>query len=185
MFTFLSSYVALWALVLFQGLLILALLQQLAKLRNASLHEDPVDDQLPDGSRAPEFANLDKSTRREFGVQSLGEKGGVILFLSSQCHLCNSLVDSLEQFALGDLPAIIAFCKGREQPCARFAKRLALKLRLVFDTTGETGGRYHVSTFPTAVAVDGQLRIRGYAYPKDIGEIQELWLPPLLAALTR
>lgn len=55
MFRFLSSYIALWLVVLAQGVLILAVLQQLAKLRNAAVRGDLSEDRLPDGSKAPDF----------------------------------------------------------------------------------------------------------------------------------
>lgn len=174
-FSFSASYIALWALVSFQGLVTLALLQQLAKLRRFLALGGFSEDRLPEGSQAPEFANIDKRSSRQFGVRSLEGTGGVVLFLTSECLVCKGLVDKLGRFAADDLPSIIAFCHGREQGCARFAKRLGTRVRLVLDGAEETTARYQISSFPTAVVVDGERKIRGYGHPKDIEEIRDVW----------
>jgi hypothetical protein len=59
-FGFSASYVALWALVGFQGLLVLVVLRQLAELRQlVDQGTLPTEDWLPVGSQAPEFAGQD------------------------------------------------------------------------------------------------------------------------------
>ena len=56
----------------------------------------------------------------------------------------------------------------------RFLKRLESKVRIVLDGADATSLRYHVSGFPTAVAVDGDQKIRGYGHPKDAEELKQL-----------
>jgi hypothetical protein len=174
-FSFSASYIALWAVVLFQGLLVLALLQQLANLRRVVAQGGLAEDRLPDGSQAPEFANVDKRLGRQLGVRTLDGSGGIILFLSSECSVCKGLVDRIGRFAPDDLPPIITFCQGREQGCARFGERLGTRIRLILDGAEKTGARYRISRFPTAVVVDGGRKIRGYGYPRDIREVKNLW----------
>jgi hypothetical protein len=168
------SYVALWALVVFQCLLILFLLEQLAKLRRFAVGGGFSVNLLPEGSKAPDFANVDKHSTRQVGLRSLDGTGGVILFLSSECLVCRGLVDRLALFGADESPLIIAFCQGRERGCARFGKRLGTRFRFVVDAAGETAARYRISTFPTAVVVDGKQRIRGYGYPSDVRDIKEM-----------
>jgi hypothetical protein len=174
-FSFYASYIALWALVVFQGLVALALLQQLTKLRQFLALGGFSEDQLPEGSQAPEFANVDKRSSRESGVKSLEGRGGVVLFLSSECLVCRGLVDELGRSAADDLPVTIAFCHGKERGCARFARRLGTRVRLVLDGAEKTASHYHISNFPTAVVVDDKGKIRLYGHPQAIGEIKDLW----------
>lgn len=174
-FSFFASYIAIWILVLFQGLLILALLRQLAELHR--LMERGVlqgEDRLLAGSRAPKFAGLDVRTGQQVGSHILNGSGGVILFLSPECVVCKSLADSLTQRAISRLPPIIVFCKGGEQGCSYFVKRLGLEIHLLREGAEETAARYHVSGFPTAIAVDGKQKIRGYGHPKNLEDLRQL-----------
>lgn len=173
--SFSATYIALWAVVIFQGLVVLELVRQLAKLRQAVMLGGLWEDQLPDGTEAPEFANVDKHLSRQLGVHTLDRSGGILLFLSSECSVCRGLVDGIGRLATDELPRIIAFCQGRDQGCARFAKRLGARTRLVIDCADKTSARYHISRFPTAVVVDGERKIAGYGHPRSIAEVKDLW----------
>jgi hypothetical protein len=173
---FSSSYIALWALAIFQGLVVLAILQRLEKVQLLASKREISENRLPIGSQAPEFASVKHpNTNRELGVRDLAERGGMLLFLSSDCPTCKALVDRLVRFAQDSLPPIIALCQGREQSCDRFSKRLEGIVPLVVDGAADTAARYGASGFPTAVVVDRELKIRGYGHPKDVREIRDLW----------
>ncbi|HKN70853.1 MAG TPA: redoxin domain-containing protein [Terriglobales bacterium] len=180
---FSSSYIALWALVVFQGLVVLALLQRLEKLQLLASQRESSENRLPNGSRAPGFACVDKWSNREYGLRDLAERGGMLLFLSSDCPACKALVEGLTRAAPDGLPLIIAFCHGREKACARFSRRLETKVPLVVDGAAEIASRYRASGFPTAVGIDRELKIRGYGHPKDVKEIRELWSHSFTEAL--
>jgi hypothetical protein len=162
--------------MVFQCLLILFLLEQLARLHRSAARGGFLEDRLPAGSKAPEFANVDKHASRKFGLRNAGGDGAVILFLSSECVVCRGLVDKLAHYHYGpDVPRIIPVCQGRERGCARYGKQLGARFRLVVDSAGETAARYRISTFPTAVVVDGKQKIRGYGYPSNVRDIEETW----------
>jgi len=173
--SFLASYIVIWLLVVFQGLLVLALLRQLAELRrlveSGSLQDE---NRLPVGSLAPEFAGSDVRSGERVSIQSLGGRGGVILFLSAECSVCKDLADSLQQPAINELPPIIAFCQGGEQTCARIAKRMGSEVRLIFEGAAETAERYHAFGLPTAIVVDGERKIRGHGHPQEVEDIRRL-----------
>ncbi len=171
--SFYSSYIALWALAIFQGLLILALVGQLAKLRRVAALGGFSEDQLPEGSRAPEFIDTHRGSKS--GVRGLEGSGGVLLFLSSECLVCRGLTDSLGRAGSEELPLVIAFCQGREKGCAAFAKRLGSGARMILDSAEDTAARYQISRFPTAVMVDAQRKIRGYCHPRDLKELKQAW----------
>ena len=172
---FTSTYVALWALVLFQGLLALALLRQLAELRRLVEQGSlSIGDRLPLGSVAPEFLSRDLHSGRRVSSEQL--KGGerVLLFLSAECEVCKGLADSLQERATNGLPPIIAFCHGNEKRCRRFVPKLGLRIPLLLERALETARLYGVSGFPTAVIVDQEGKIRGYGHPSDAKHLGRL-----------
>lgn len=174
-FDFFASYIAIWALVMSQCLLVLALLRQLAELRRLVEQGGlQSEDRLPTGSLAPEFAGFDVRSGRQVGSHSLSGLGGVILFLSPNCTVCKRLADSLRQPAMNGLPPIITFCQGGEQACARFIERLVLEVHLLLEGAEETATRYHVSGFPTAVVIDGKRKIRAYGHPENVDDLKRL-----------
>jgi hypothetical protein len=174
-FSFSTSYIALWVLVIFQSFVLLALLQQIEKLRRVAVSGRLFEDHLPQGSRAPEFANIGRPSVHRFGTRSLEGSGGVLLFLSSDCLACKGLVNNLGQSATDDLPPIVVFCVGRERGCARFENRLITQCKFVVDGAAKTAARYRISNFPTAVVLDRELKISRYGHIKDVAEIKELW----------
>lgn len=180
-FSFFTSYIAIWVLVLFQGLLVIALLRQLAELRRLVEMGGFQEDRLPAGSPAPRFAGLDVRSGQQVSSYSLNGRGGVLLFLSPDCTVCKGLADSLRPPALNDLPPVIAFCQGGERACERFIKRLGPGVSLLFDVAGETAARYHVSGSPTAVVVDEKQRVRGYGNPQDVEDLKRLLARSLVA----
>jgi hypothetical protein len=92
-FGFFASYVALWALAVFQGLLMLAVLRQLAELRQLMDQGAlPNEDWLPVGSRAPEFAGQDIHSGEFVSSRLFDGRGGVILFLSPLAAACAELL---------------------------------------------------------------------------------------------
>lgn len=73
-FSFLSTYIALWTAVVLQGVLILAVLQRLEKLRQLMERGRSPKETLPIGTSAPQFSATDWSGRpaslQDFARQS-------------------------------------------------------------------------------------------------------------------
>jgi hypothetical protein len=184
-FNFLASYIAIWVLVLFQGLLVLALLRQLAELRRL-LEVGGLQgvDRLPVGSLAPDFAGFDLRSGRQVSGQSLSGTGGVMLFLSPECTVCKGLADSLRPPAVNDLPPTFVFCQGGERACARFVKRLGPGVHLLVGGAEEVATRYRVTGSPTAVVVDGERKVRGYGHPQNVEDLKRLVTGSLSAGPT-
>ena len=172
---FFTSYVAMWILVLFQGLIILALLRELSELRRRlELGALENEDRLPIGTEAPEFTGVDVRTRQPVTLKTIDREGGAILFLTPDCNLCKNLANSLRAPALSDLPTVIEFCQGSERGCSAFFERLDPKGHLVHRGAEQVAALYHVTGSPTAVIVDGERKIRGYAHPQDLEDLKKL-----------
>jgi thioredoxin-related protein len=172
MFNFSLSYIALWALVVFQGLLALALVRQVSELRERIRGgELPAEEPLPEGSKAPAFTSKDLRSGNTYTARSLQGRGGLLLFFSSDCQICKTLATALQQVRPDRMPITLAFGLGREQALTRFSGRLPDWIPLLLQDAGEISQQYRISTTPTAVLVDGKLQIRGYSHPGSAAEL--------------
>jgi hypothetical protein len=80
MFNFPATYIALWVVAVFQGVLVIALLRELAQLRQfAELGSFSGKIRLPIGSSAPEISDIDQGSRQQVRIADLGDRGGIIL----------------------------------------------------------------------------------------------------------
>jgi hypothetical protein len=172
---FLTSYIVIWVVVLFQSLLIVALLRELRELQRLVRHGSLLGaDRLPTGAPVPKFAGVDWRSGQQVGNHSLNGIGGIVVFLSSDCSTCRDFAVSLRQPAIDGLPPIIAFCKGGEQGCQRLLKMADARVHLLLKGAEETAALFQVTGFPTAVVIDAKQRVRGYGHPKNIEDLKRL-----------
>lgn len=174
------SYIAVWVLVLFQGFMTLALLHYLQELRDlikqtgGGVEEAFKEgDILPTGSTAPEFAGFDARSRKPLGIHNLNG-GGVLLFLSTECQVCRGLAQSLGRYPLNELPPIIAVCRGGNEAAKFFGKYLSENIPIMSEGAVETAKLYHVSTYPTSVAISAARIVRGYGHPTDVESLRSI-----------
>lgn len=174
-FEFYSSYVALWIWAIFQGLLTLATFRQVLELEKRSRNWKgmPGGESLV-GARAPEFSGDDLRSGRPINVNIFEGQGGVILFLAAYCSACRRLAKSLQGVSLGSLPPIVASCTGDEKETLKLGKRLGPQIPLLLDGAGDTAYLYRVSSYPTAVILDGECRIRAHSGISSAEDVQQL-----------
>ena len=176
-FPFVASYIAAWILIIFQGLLILALLKQLAEVKQlARLGGVAGADPLPAGTPAPDFEGIDLRSAEPLTKQIFAGQGGLLLFLSPECGSCVEVADGLRRSELSKLLPILTFCQGEESPCATFINRLGPEiytLRGHFDD-GSVAKSYHVDGSPTAVVINPDLTIASYGHPLSVAALNEL-----------
>ena len=170
-FSFTISFIALWIFVIFQGLLVLAVLQHLTRIRHLTQRNSPTSDRLLVGSPAPELVGAD-SESAGFSVSRFLGTGGLVLFVSSSCSICKTLVESIGDAATDRLPPIIGFCVGHEPKCGAFAKRLGPHINLEHQRAAEAAALYGVSEYPTVVIIDSAGRIGGYLNPRTILDLK-------------
>ena len=174
-FPFFASYVAVWILVVFQGLLILALLKELGELKKlARLGGVAGEDRLPAGTEAPEFEGSDLRSRQRITTHVFASQGGALLFLSPECGSCLQLADELRQPALSELPPILTFCQGNDSACAAFVNRLGSEVYTLSDDDNNIAKRYRVDGSPTAVVINPDLTIGSYGHPLNIEDLKRL-----------
>lgn len=168
---FVATYIALWILVVFQGLLILALLKQLTTIRRLAERASPLGDKLPLGSSAPEFMGTDLQFAGWNDADSLGV---VILFLTAGCPACQELLNSIGQHGDNVVPHIVAVCQGGDA-CSKRVANLSSAIQLAACNGEETARQYRISRFPTAVVVDRERKIRGYGHPTNVTDLVRMF----------
>ncbi len=175
MLGFFSGYMALWALVLFQGLLLVPVLRHISELRKIIAGGGVSDeDWLPIGTPAPNFVRVDANSGEPVTTRDFLRAGGVILFLSSDCSVCKSLAASFQYSPPEGLPTVIALCRGERQSCTT-ALNWRTGFSFISEGVEEIAAQYRVSGFPTAVVIDNVLKVRGYGYPRDAEDIKRLF----------
>ncbi len=174
-FPFIASYIAMWILVVFQGLLIVALLKQLGEVKQlVELRGVTGEDRLPAGTAAPNFEGLDLRTAQRMTTHVFDGQGGALLFLSPECGSCLDLANGLRQPALTRLPPIITFCQGSDSACASFVNRMGPEIYTLSDDDNNVAMRYHVDGSPTAIVINPDLTIGAYGHPVNIEDLKRL-----------
>lgn len=174
-FPFFTSYIAVWILVIFQGLLILALLKQLGELKQlVQLGGIAGEDRLPAGTEAPHFEGLDLRSGQLITTHVFASQGGALLFLSPECGSCQQLADGLRQPGLRELPPILTLCQGDDSACAAFVNRLGSEVYTLSDDDNNIAKRYRVDGSPTAIVINPDLTIGSYGHPLNIEDLKRL-----------
>ncbi|SRR5712692_4845756 len=178
-FGFYSSYVALWIFVIFQGLLTLAIFRQVLELEKRSgKWEGATGGESLVGAKAPKFSGADFHSGQSLNVNVFNGRGGVILFLNAHCSVCRHVSRSLQAALLENLPPIVAVCTGDKKGAVKLGKRLGPQIPLLLDGAEDAASLYKISSYPTAVVLDSEHRIRAHT---GISSAEDL---PLLVART-
>ncbi len=152
----LASYVVLWAVVLFQGLVIFILLRQLGVMYLGTAR-GVAHDGLAPGARAPDFAV------RGLGGQniSLADFRGlplVLIFGSPNCVPCRALVPDLNSFARErsrDL-RVLFLSRGELEEASRFAREFDLQVSTAVHPDDGLPDKYKVRVTPFAFLISGE-----------------------------
>ena len=161
----LASYVVLWGVVLFQGLVIFVLMRQLGIIYLGTAQGVGRDGIAP-GQRAPDFALPDLAG----SVRTLADYRGRLLLLafgSTSCAPCRGLVPDLNAFAqthAGELDALFAI-RGTPAETQRFVDELSLQVPAGVYNDDELPEKYKTRVTPFAFIVDGEgvVRSKGLA----------------------
>jgi hypothetical protein len=171
-FTFLSTYVGLWALVLFQTLIILGLLRELAEIRRLA-EDGRLPQRLPLGARGPRLKGSDLRSGAAIDTSLFAGRELVLLFLSPGCRLCWRLADGARRLPAEPSLSRIAVCQGSAAECGGFVDALG-DIPLLLDANGAMSRSYGVRSTPVAFALDREGRVRASGSPRHGGELAEL-----------
>lgn len=174
---FTASYIALWALVLFQALIALGLLQRISELRRW-LSESRASSAtgLAVGTDAPTFSAYDLRAGRSISSATFAGRSAVLLFLSPDCPTCRNLVTSLQSLSPRDLSphALVVICSGEERACKIFLDYFPSQVSVLLDRDRDTWTLYDVTGPPTAVALDAMGRVQAHGNPSNLEQLRLL-----------
>jgi len=180
---FLLSYLALWALVIFQTLVLLELVRQdrhpAAAGSSASADDSALGDMLVTGSVAPEFEARDIVNGRVVHSSSLRGRPLALIFVSPTCSSCEAVADELAGYQRRSGAQLVLLCRGGQADCAGFVRSHFADSLALLDEDGAAAKRYKVISTPTAVLLDSQGRILRYGFPRpklQLG-LEDLELP--------
>jgi hypothetical protein len=172
-FPVLPALLALWVIVLFQGLIILGLVRTLRDLQ-AAVQSGRLPQRLPVGAEGPRFSGTDLRTGAEIDSSTLIGRELVILFLSDGCSFCRRLADGTRQVQVEPGQTRIAVCQGGPREAGVFVDLLASDIAVLADPDETLFSSFAISGTPSAVVVDGSGRISGSGGPRHSGELAAL-----------
>jgi hypothetical protein len=169
----LPAFLVLWAIVLFEGLVILGLIRTLRELQVA-VEGGRLPQRLPVGAYAPHFAGTNLRTGAEIDSSELIGREVVILFLSDGCAFCRRLADGTRQVPVEPGQTRIAVCYSGPREASAFVELLASDIAVLADSDGAVLSSFSISGTPAAVVVDETGRVSGSGGPRHSGELAAL-----------
>lgn len=169
----LPALIVLWAIVLFEGLIILGLLRTVRDLQVA-VESGRLPQRLPVGVHSPRFRGTDLRTGAEVDSSQLIASELVVLFLSEACTFCRRLADGTRQVPVEPGQARIAVCQGGAHEARTFMDLLPSDVVVLPDPDGAVFASFGISSTPSAVVIGETGVVIGSGGPHHSGELAAL-----------
>jgi hypothetical protein len=162
---------ALIGTLLFQGLLIVALLKQLRDVQVLLETVDvPARGALESGAAAPAFNTAGVRSSRTYTLDGFNNAGGVLLFLSPTCHACGRLIDRLTR--QDRLPEnLLILWRG---DAAELGSRIGPHVDFATLDVDRIAAAYRIVGFPTAVGIGAGGAIVRYGHPRSYEDLEKM-----------
>ncbi len=165
----LASYIALWAVVMFQGVVIFVLLRQLGVIYLGTAR-GVSDDGLDIGSKAPDFS-VRQLNGESLSLTSFQSKPLVLVFGSPTCAPCRGLIPDLNVFAherereLG----VLFLSRGNDESARRLADELKIEVPVAAHPDEHLPNQYQARVTPFAFLIgeDRTIRAKGLANNRE------------------
>jgi methylamine dehydrogenase accessory protein MauD len=178
----LASYIALWIIVALQGVAIFLLLRQLG-IMYLGTAQGVARDGIAPGTTAPDFAlpvlagtggRLDGSTA---SLAAFAGRPLVLVFGSSNCTPCRSLVPELNEFAADqrDALSVLFLCRGSESEARAFAEQTAITVPVAAHPDEDLSDKYKARVTPFAFVIDGEGVVRSKGLANNRLHLDALW----------
>ncbi len=168
-----ASQALLWIVVLVQAAAILSLLSQLSSIR--SYLESGLYVRLSVGATAPAISCVDMQTSEPIGLGDLQSSGTglLLIFLSSECAVCRTLLKDVSKVAEGDARCVTFYCSGNARGWETLVSHQTKHLRLIGPGKNDATLDFGVISYPTAVEIDRNGKIAGYFYPSSADDLRQ------------
>jgi peroxiredoxin len=159
---FYLSYAALWALVVFETLVVIGLVKTHGRGHDVGYREPGPAGNLT-GEKAPDFEAEDVSGSMIRGGLLLG-RTSALLFVSPDCSTCTVTLLELEALKAKTDGNVVVFCRADRDTCTKLAHEYDLSVPVIPDPTHTISDLFRVTASPTAVIVtaDGHIGSRGH-----------------------
>lgn len=165
----LASYIALWAIVLFQGAVIFVLLRQLGVIYLGTA-QGVANDGLAIGKAAPDFS-LTQLDGLSVSLGSFKARPLVLIFGSPTCAPCRGLIPDLNAFARdrADELGVLFLSRGDEESARRLADELSIEVPVASHPDEKLPDAYEARVTPFGFLVDkqGVIRAKGLANNRE------------------
>jgi peroxiredoxin len=168
---FYLSYAALWALVIFQSLVLLGVVRNVYRLQqdrpttasSATMRDRPM----------PEFTAVDLSGEAVVSGAFAGRLTG-LLFVGSDCETCALTLHDLDALHAKADRNMIVICQGPRNQCAQLAEVYGITAPVVADEDRQISDLFEITRVPTAVIVDENGQIASFGHPLGGEQLEEL-----------
>jgi hypothetical protein len=169
----LPAFLVLWAIVLFQGLIILGLVRTLRELQSV-VESGRLPQRLPVGALGPDFSGTDLRTGADIDSSKLIGRDLVILFLSDGCPSCRRLADGTRHVPVKPGQTRLAVCHGGARDASTFVDLLASDFAVLADSDGAVFSSFAITGTPAVVVLDQRGTVSGSGGPRHSGELAAL-----------
>jgi hypothetical protein len=161
---FYVTYALLWALVVFQALILAAVIRLVFSLQQASARASG-DEGLASGTPTPAFA-AESLSGIVINSADFGGHATALLFVTPNCDSC--LVTADELAALGGKTEghTILICRGSYDECSGLQSHYAADVPIVVDPDYRISDTFNIRSVPTAILIDEANRIQSVGHPK-------------------
>lgn len=170
---FYLSYVALWALVIFESLVLVGLVKSVQSARIVT--EEPGDNQDAGltGKPMPAFAAEDV-----FGAsvdsKALVGQSTALLFVSPDCPSCAVTLQELEALMSRMDGHVVVICRAKHHRCASLAHHYNLAVPVISDDDRRLSDLFRIMAPPTAVLITADGQVDRYGQPMSGEDLRRL-----------
>ena len=157
-----TSYVLLWVLVIFQGLVLIGLVRTIYGLRRDGGRPADGDRDLR-GYELPAFTARDLNGER-VESWSFGDELTALLFISPSCDSCTLTLAEMEALNVRARGRVVVVCQSTPKDCAELADAHGIRFTVVPDEDFVISMLFRVNDVPTAVLIS-ENRIQSYGHP--------------------
>lgn len=170
---FLTSYFALWMLILFHTLILLEVVRRVARGHVPSGEIDPIGqtDLLRTGTQAPNFEAPELPSRQRVRSESWQGQSTMLVFMAPECPTCRETAHELIELRRQANAHVVVLCRGEVSACKQFADMYLPDVQVLLDEAGTIAQDFRIKRTPTAVHLDEKGRILRYGFPRSVARL--------------
>jgi hypothetical protein len=164
----------LWVIAIVQGVVIVALVHQLAGIRRVANAGGQFGSRLKIGTLAPQFAARDLQTKQPvLSSMFLGHRFA-LCFMNADCHVCRSLAFELANKHTDALAGLVIYYDGPADADGTVFGSLAAKMPVLCKDTSDVAEAFQLEEFPVAIVIDESWRLVGKGFPVRADDLVSL-----------